>query len=816
MWSLSLPEAELFMTAALRYAIRQLLKSPGFTLVAVFGLALGIGSDVALFSVVNSIFLRPLPYREPDRLVRLSSTNTTNNLIRVGFSYSRYLEVQQRQQVFSDLALSIGNAFTLTGRGGDPEQLFGLHASAALLPALGLQPIVGRNFSPDEDRPGGEHVVLIGHAMWQQRFNGDPSIVGQAITLDGTSYAIVGVLPAAASAFPLDQLQIWVPRPAEVPFLVASQLNNGGYFFQAIARLRPGVSLEQAREAMNVIAGGYRATHPANVDAPSQIEIVPLLDDAVGAQRRSYFLLFGAVGCVLLIACANIANLLLSRFAGRRREIAARFALGASRGDVIRQLVTESMLVALLGGAVGLLLAEEALTALVAFGANLIPRILEIRIDPLALGFSLVVTFVTGLAIGLLPALQASRVNVVEALKEAGRGSIGSGSRLRASLLVAEVSLSLVVLIAAGLLLTSFARLQRVQPGFQPEGVFTAQLVLPPQRYPREKLVAFYEQLYQRLATLPGSASAALTDRVPLTGGQTPAPIAIEGRPLPPMSERPQANRHLVSPKYFGTLGIPIRAGRDFDERDSARVPHVVIVNETFVRRYFPGENPIGRTLITGMAQLPSQVVGVVADVRSTSLNTPPDADYFLPALQRPEAFTNILIRTNVSLVAMASVVRDALRAVDPDLPLLQPRTLSARIAQTVADRKLALVLLAGFAALALVLATLGVYSVMAHLVAFRTSEIGLRMALGATPGSVMRMVLAYGRRLTLLGVVLGIAGAFAVSRLMQQVLFEVSPAEPRVYLVLSLMLLLVAECAAWLPARRATRIDPLIALRTE
>jgi predicted permease len=803
------------MPSVLRYAVRQLLKSPGFTLIAILGLALGIGANVALFSVVNSVLLRPLPYHEPDRLVRLSSTNEENDLTRVGFSYPRYVEVQQRQEVFSHLALSAGNGFTLTGR-GDPEQLIGLHASAALLPALGLEPLVGRNFSADEDRPGGEHVALISHAMWQQRFNRDPSVLGQALTLDGAPHTIIGVLPEAATAFPLNQLQIWVPRPAEVPYLVPSQLNNGGYFFQAIARLRPGVSLQQAREAMNVIAAGYRAANPANVDAPSQIEIVPLLEDAVGAQRQSYLLLFAAVGCVLLIACANIANLLLARFAGRRREIAARFALGASRGEVVRQLVSESMLLAVLGGAVGLLLAEWSLSALVTFGADLIPRVAEIRIDPIALGFSLLATLLTGLAIGLLPAWQASGVNPLEALKEAGRGSVGAGSRLRASLLVAEVSLSLVLLIAAGLLLTSFARLQRVEPGFQPDGVFTAQLALPPQRYPREKLVAFYEQLYQRLATLPGSTSAALTDRVPLTGGQSPAPVAVVGRPVPPMSERPNANRHLVSPGYFSTLGIPLRGGRDFDERDSARVPHVVIVNETFARQHFPGEDPIGRTLITGMAQLPSQIVGVVADVRSTGLNTPPGADYFLPALQRPETFTNILVRTDVSASAMAPFVREALRAVDAELPLLEPQALSTRIAETVANRKLALVLLAGFAALALVLASLGVYSVMAHLVAFRTSEIGLRIALGASPAAVMRMVLGHGRRLTLVGIALGICGALVVSRLMQQALFEVDSADPLVYIAVSLTLLLVAECASFFPARRATRIDPVIALRTE
>jgi predicted permease len=803
------------MTSELRYAIRQLLKSPGFTLVAIVGLGLGIGANVALFSVVNSVFLRPLPYRDADRLVRLSSTNEAQRLTRVGFSYPRFQAVQARQQVFSDLALSIGNAFTLTGR-GNPEQVIGLQAEAALLPALGLEPRIGRNFSATEDRPGGEHVVLISDAIWQQRFNREPSALGQALTLDGAPYTIVGVLPPAATTFPLNPFQIWVPRPAEVPFLVQSQLDNGGYFFQAIARLRPGVSLTQAREAMKVIAGGYRQSHGANVDAPSEIEIVPLLDDAVGDQRQSYLLLFAAVGCVLLIACANIANLLLARFAGRRREIAARFALGASRFDVVRQLVTESLLVAVLGGTVGVLLAYWALNALVAFGAELIPRVLEIRLDPVALGFALFVSLVTGLLIGLLPAWKAAGVNVLEALKEAGRGSIGSRDRLRSGLLVAEVSLSLVLLIAAGLLLTSFARLQQVKPGFEPGGVFTAQLALPPQRYGGEKLVAFYEQFYQRLSTLPGSTSAALTDRVPLTGGQTPAPVAVMGRALAPMSQRAQANRHLVSPTYFKTLGIPIRAGRDFDERDSARVPHVVIVNETFARQHFPGEDPIGRSLVTGMAQRPSQIVGVVADVRSTSLNTPPEADYFLPALQRPETFTNILVRTNVGPAAMAPAVRDALRTLDPDLPLLQPQDLTTRIAQTVANRKLALRLLEAFAILALVLATLGVYSVMAHLVAFRTSEIGLRMALGASPGVVMRMVLGHGRKLTLVGIAIGIAGALAVSRLMQQMLFEVNPADPWVYLALSVALLLVTELASWFPARRATRIDPVIALRAE
>jgi predicted permease len=796
-----------------RYAFRQLLKSPGFTVVAMLGLALGIGANVALFSVVNSVFLRPLPYQEPDRLVRLSSTNAAQDLTRVGFSYTRFLAVQESQQVFSAMALSAGNAFTLTGR-GDPEQLIGLHASAALLPTLGLQPEIGSNFSDAQDRPGGEHVVLISSTLWQQRFNRDRSALGQSLTLDGTPYTIIGVLPAAASQFPLTPFQVWVPRPAEVPFLAASQLNNGGFFFQVIARLKPGVSIAQARQAMEAVAARYRQAYPANVDAPSMIEVVPVLEDVVGAGRESYLLLFAAVGCVLLIACANIANLQLARFAARRREIAARLAIGATRGDIVRQLVAESLLVALLGGAAGVVLAYWALGSLVAFGADLIPRAAEIRIDPLALGFSVAISILTGLVIGVLPAWRASNVNVQEALKASARGSVGSRDRLRSGLLVAEVSLSLVLLIAAGLLLTSFARLQQVQPGFQPEGVFTAQLALPPQQYPKEKLVAFYEQFYEGLKTIPGATGAALTDRVPLAGGQSPAPVAVADRPVPPMSERPNANRHLISPNYFKTLGIKILVGRDFDEHDSARVPHVVIINETFAKRHFPGENPIGRTLITGMGQLPSQVVGIVADVRSTGLNTPPEPDYFLPALQRPEVFTNILVRTNMAPTAMASAVRQVLRRVDPNLPLLQPQRLTDRVAQTIADRKLALRLLEVFAILALVVATLGVYSVMAHLVASRTNEIGLRMALGASSGSVMRMVLGHGRRLTLLGIGIGVVGALLVSRLMQQLLFEVRPADPIVYAGLSVVLLVVTEAASWFPARRATRIDPLIALR--
>jgi putative ABC transport system permease protein len=620
------------------------------------------------------------------------------------------------------------------------------------------------------------------------------------------------------SAFPLADVGLWLPRPKEVSYLVPSQLDNGAFAFQVIARLKPGVTLEQAQQNLDVIAAGYRAENPMNVDAKSVVEMQPMLDDLVGQQRKTYTLLFAAVACVLLIACANVANLLLARFSGRRKEIALRFALGASRAHVIRQLLIESLGVSLLGGAIGLVFAQWSLAGLVAIGGDLIPRATEIAIDPRALAFTVFIAIATGVGMGLLPALHASGVDVNDALKDSTRGSTtGAHGRLRGGLLVGEISLSLVLLIAAGLLLTSFARLQKVSAGFDPARIFVGGVAIPATKYPtREQLVSFYNQLYARLGTLPGVSAVSMSDRVPLTGNNTPAPMAVAGRPLQPMGERPTANRHLITPGFFATFGIPMLRGRDFNERDTPASPHVAIVNEAFVKQYFPGEDPMGRTIITGMGQAPSEIVGVVADIRATDLNTPPQPDYYLPALQRPEQFTAILVRTQGDPSAAAGSVRAILREVDPDIPLLDPQPLASLVAQTVADRRLAMALLGGFAGLALVLASIGVYSVMACVVSQRTAEIGIRMALGATPGSVLGMVLKQGLRLALLGVAIGVGAALGVTRLMQQALFEVKAHDPLIYGALALLILAVACLACWIPARRATRIDPIAALRAE
>jgi predicted permease len=806
------------MRQDLRLAFRQLVKSPAFSSVAIIALALGIGANTAIFSVIDTIFLRPLPYTQPDRLVRLASSDPARDLDRAFFSYTRFQTVRDGQKVFSHLALAVFNAFTVTGR-GDPEQVQGIQASAEYLTTLGVQPLYGRNFSADEDRPGGAPVVLVSHNYWKQHFNSEPAILGQTLTLGGLPHTIIGILPPSLSTFPLNRTDLWVPRPAEVPFLAQSQLEGGGFFFQVIARLKPGVSLAQAQENMNVLAAGYRTVHAANADASSRADVIPMLDDLVANQRPTYALLFGAVGCVLLIACANVANLLLARFAGRRKEIALRFALGASRGHVIRQLLMESLAIAVCGGALGLLFARWGLDVFVKAGRDFIPRSLEISLDPRALAFTFGVALLTGLGVGLFPALQAARQDANDALKDSSRGSSGSRSqgRIRSGLLVGEIALSLVLLVAASLLLTSFIRLQRVSPGFKPDGVFIAFLNLPPTKYSNATALSnLYVRLQERLAAIPGARSVAFADSPPLSGNSGPAPIAVVGQTVLPLGDRPNALRHLVGPNSFATLGIPLLRGRDFNERDLPASPPTVVVNEAFAKQFFPGEDPIGHKLITGMAQKVSEIVGVVGDTHTLDLNSPPRAEYFLPALQRSENFMGILIRTDGDPAALTNPVRAALREIDAGQPLLTPQAFSTLIEQTVADRRLVMLLLAAFAGLALILACLGVYSVMAYVVGQRTSEIGIRMALGASPAMVQQMILGEGLRLTLFGVGLGLLAAFGSTRLMAKLLFGVQADDPLIYTGISLLICAVAACACWLPARRATRVDPMIALRSE
>jgi len=804
------------MLSDCRYAVRLLFKSAGSTLLAVLALALGIGANTAMFSIINTLFLRPLPFAEPERVVQLTSTLPERQIDNAPFSWPRYVTVRDNQQVFSLMSVTAFTPFTMTGH-GDPEQLQGVMVSADTMPLLGVQPLMGRDFSAEEQARGGPDVILVSERLWRRLFEGKADALGQALTLDGRPHTVIGVLPPALSRFPFNQIDLWAPRPAEVPFLVPAQVDNGAFTFQVLARLKPGVTLEQARENVKVLAAAYKADHAKNVDAPSQAIVTPWLESLVGNQRRTFSVLFAAVGCVLLIACANVANLLLARFTGRRKEIAVRIALGASRGAVIRPFLIESVMVAAGGALLGLLLAQWGLDAFLSVGRDFVPRSLEIGIDPMVLAFTAALALLTGLVMGLVPALQAAKPDVNEALQSASRGSTAgvAASRFRKGLLTAEIALSFVLLVSAGLLLASFARLQRVAPGFQPDGLFVGGINVPMNRYPTDDdLAGFYRRLLERMAALPGVTSVALSDALPLSGNVPVAPVAVVGKDIAPMSERPSGLRHLVSPGMFRTLGIPMRSGRDFDERDRPNIPHVVIVNETMAHQFFGTENPIGRHLITGMGQIESEIVGVVADNHSIDLTSKPVAEYFLPTLQRPENFNALILRVNGDAAAIAPAVRAALKEVDPTLPLLQPQTMNTVIAQLTADRRLVMVLLGIFAGLAVVLAAIGLYGVMAYLIRQRTGEIGVRMALGARPGAIQGMVVLEGLRLAAWGIGIGSLAAFAATRLLQTFLFEVTPSNPFVYAAIALIIATVAGAASWFPARRASRIDPLVALR--
>jgi putative ABC transport system permease protein len=802
----------------IKLAFRSLRQSPGFTLVAVLALALGIGANSAIFSIINAIFLRPLPYVHPEQIVQLTSAIPEQQIIQAGFSWPRMLAVRERQQVFSDLSVSTPNAFNVTGS-GDPEQVQGMIVSGNYFPLLGVQPLQGRGFLADEDKPGGAPVVMLSYGYWQKHYAGNADAVGQSITLDGKPYTIIGVLPKSLSGFPLNQIALFTTRPYESPFLTPQQIDNGGFFYTVYARLEPGVSIEQVRAAMNVIAAGYTQANPTHADAKAQITVGYLLDDLIGNQRQTYAMLFAAVAAVLLIACANVANLVLARFSRRRKEIGIRFALGARRSHIVAQFLTESVLLSVAGGVLGLIFAALSLQLLTRVGNNFIPRVDEISLDPLVLAFTLGVSILAGLILGVVPAMQASMHVVNDALKDSSRDSTSdrTRNRFRSALLIAEIAVSFVLLVVTSLLISSFVRIQSVQPGFRADGVFSGFVVVPPAQYPprTEASVNFYSRLYHRLQEIPGARAVALSDNPPLSGNNGQAPYAVIGRPLPPLGEQPLAIRHLISPNRFAVLGIPIKAGRDFDERDTPASTPVAIINETMAKQLFADENPIGRKLVSGMAQVQQEIVGVVADSHTASLTTAPVAEMFYPMLQRPENFTAILLRTDGDPRALTASVRAALRDVDANLPLTNSGTMQDFVDQSTADRRLTMILLIVFAALALTLASLGVYSVMAYSVTQRSSEIGIRMALGARATDVQHMVLGQGMKLTGIGMLIGLVVALALTRLMAALLFEVRPGDPLVYAAIAALLGVIAAAACWIPSRRAARVDPMKALHS-
>jgi putative ABC transport system permease protein len=800
-----------------RYALRQLLRQPGFTILAVVALALGIGANTVLFSAVNTLFLRPLSYPHPEELVRVWGSFPERGLDRANVSWPRFTSWRDQQQSFTEFAAQSFTGFTMTGR-GDPVNINGLRVTENFFRTLGVQPLLGRVFNPEEDRPGGANVALLSHTFWQKNFGGENGILGQAITLNGTPFTVIGVLPPSVQ-FPFGQQQVWLPRVFEQEGLPPDIIERGTGFLTILARMKPGLNRAQVDEQMRMIDRRYQTANPEKVDAKAGISVVSFHEDLVGQQRPMMLTLFAAVGCVLLVGCANVANLLLARFTARRKEIAIRTALGATRARIVFQFLAESILTAVIAGVLGILLSIWGLDLLKKVAENFLPRVREISLDVNVLLFAVGLSLITGIVLGLVPALHASRSDPIDSLKDSSRGSTGrQAGRLRAGLLIAEVALSLVLVVGAVLLVDSFRRLQNVDPGFRAQGITTFFVGLPPGSYPDvERQGLFFQNALEKLKALPGVTQAAGASNLPASdNGNTRSPAAVEGRPLPPVSDRTIAVRSTITPGFFETLGIPIKQGRDFNWRDRPNAPLVVIINESMAKKLFPGENPIGRRLITGIASIPREVVGVSGDVRAENLSLPPGLEMYYPAAQIDGAFLSLVLRSERPPSSLRTEAIAAVHSLDPGLPIDQVQSYTELLSQASADRRLSMYLLGGFAGLALLLAGMGIYSVIAYGVAQRTNEFGIRFALGAAARDVIGLVMKEGLRLSAVGLVVGLGLSLAVTRLMQRLLFEVSPRDPWLYSGVALFICAVAALACFVPAMRATRIDPMEALRTE
>ncbi|HXM32231.1 MAG TPA: ABC transporter permease [Chthoniobacterales bacterium] len=800
-----------------RYALRQLLRQPGFTILAVVALALGIGANTVLFSAINTLFLRPLSYPEPEQLVRAWGSFPERGLDRANVSWPRYTAWRDQQQSFAEFSAQSFTGFTLTGR-GNPENLNGVRVTENFFRALGVQPLFGRVFTPEEDRPGGANVAVLTHTFWQKRFGGDQNILGQSITLNGAPFTVVGVMPPSLK-FPFIQTHVFISRVFEQEGLPPEIIERGTGYLTILGRMKPGVTREQTEEQMRVVDHRYQAAQPDKVDAKAGMSVVSFHEDLVGTQRPMLLTLFAAVGCVLLVGCANVANLLLARFTARRKEIAIRTALGATRARIVMQFLAESVLTAAIAGVLGILLAIWGLDLLKKVAENFLPRVREISLDLNVLLFAVGLSLITGIILGLVPALHASRSDPIDSLKDSSRGSTGrQAGRLRAGLLIAEVALSLVLVVGAVLLVDSFRRLQNVDPGFRAAGVTTFFVGLPPGSYPDiERQGLFFQNAIEKLKALPGVTNAATGANLPASdNGNTRSPAAVEGRPLPPVSDRIIAVRSTISPGFLETLGVPIKQGRDFTWRDRPGTPMVVIINETMAKKLFPGENPIGHRLITGIQSIPREIVGVSGDVRAENLSLPPGVEMYYPSTQLDGAFQSVVVRSERPAASLRTELIDAIHSLDPGLPIDQVQSYTEVLSQASADRRLSMYLLGGFAGLALALAGMGIYSVIAYGVAQRTNEFGIRFALGAAARDVIGLVMKEGLRLSIVGLVVGLGLSFAVTRLMQRLLFEVSPSDPLLYSGVALFICAIAALACFVPALRATRIDPMQALRTE
>jgi len=803
----------------LRFGARMLRKNPGFAIAAIFTLALGIGGNTAIFTVTSSVLLKALPYQAPQQLISLDAQSKD------GQSHcctlNRFDLVRDRSQSFSGVVAAASDNFNLTGR-GEPVQVPSARVSANFFDLLGVKPQLGRFFVPDEGQPAGKPVIVISDSLWHTRFGGDPSVLNQAIALDGAPYNIIGVLPAGIQFPFLAPADVWSPRYFEHSLFTPQRLRMGVGYLSIIGRLRPGVSRDRAVAEMNLLHQQYHQENPAAPDADAGLSmIVTDLQDSVVANIRGMLLMLsGAVGVVLLIACANVASLLLSRALSRRKEFAVRAALGAQRSALIRQLLTESVLLAFLGGLLGLGLSWAATRYFATLGNNNLPQGMPITMDARVLLFMLAISILTGILFGIFPALQLSRTNVNQTLRDEGRGSTGGHRRmqLRGLLVVGQVALSLMLLIGAGLLVRSFSRLLRVEPGFDPQNVLTMNVSLPTVKYAdAQKQIAFFDDLSRRVSALPGVRSAAISAALPLIPKRI-TPVLPEGQPEVSLAERPFIIIEAISPAWFRTMRVPLQAGREFADADNAQAPKVVIVNQVLARRYWPNENPVGKHILVGR-QNASEIVGVAVDVKNRGLALDAAPQLYLPFPQLPWGNMNLLVRTAASPNGVASAVRAQVAAVDSDQPVTNIQTVDEIVDGSRAQPRFILLLLGVFSAVALVLAIIGIYGVLAYSVAQRRQEMGIRLALGAEKSDILRMVVSYGLTLTMTGVVIGLVAALALSWIMTSMLsgllYKISVRDLTTFVLAPVAFLAISLLASYLPARRATQVDPNEALRS-
>ena len=803
----------------LRFAMRQIRKSPGFTSLAVITLAISIGMNTAVFSLIRDLFLRGLPFSEPQRVVRIYGESKERDLKQMPFSVPKFWHYRDGQNVFSSIAADWGNGFIMTGS-GEPIQLLGGNVTANYFELLGIHPILGRNFLPEEESNG--DVVMVTESFWRRHFNSDPTILGRSITLNGVPTTIIGVLPNLPISWFGRDSEIFANKPFEPPGLTKDRLMRGVSFMRVTARLKPGISISQAQAAMPGLFRSYKEQHPETADNTWAPYLISAAEDVTGDLRPAFLTLLGAVGAVLLIACSNVANLLLVRFTGRKREIALRMALGAERRGIVRLFVLESILVSLIAGALGLFLAFWTVSVVPKLAGQNVPLESQVKLQWPVLIFTLGLSLITGLAMGMYPAWQSSRADLVDGLKEGGRGTSGSRGqhRFRRGLIAAQVGLSVVLLAVAAMLISSFVRLSQQEAGFRSERVWVGGIGLPPAQYPDPgSRGRFVERLQAELQTAPGVEAVAITDAVPLSGNSSSSPYArLDGNPVP-VNQRPLGLTRSVSPGYFRTLGIPLFAGRDFIEQDKMDSRLVVILSNSTAKKLFPNESPIGHQILFGTDNgngLAAEVIGVVGDVRSRELSKANDVEFYRPWPQRSAPFLNILIRSATKPGATAGIVRSALNNIDNALPILQPNTLDAIVSQSLGQQRLTMTLLGVFAGIALLLAVVGIYGAVAYSVEQRTGEIGVRMALGAQAIDVLRLVVRQGMTPVVLGLIIGLAGTFAAGRLLAAQLYQISPHDPFLLGAATIVLATAALLACLIPARRATLVDPIQALRTE